>query len=180
MHCALPEVDFEDINTSTRFLHRSLRVPILISGMTGGIERGALINRRLAAAAQAVGCAMGVGSQRVAIENPAQARHFRPRDVAPNILLLANLGAVQLNYGYGVDECQRAVEMIEADALVLHLNPLQEAQAGMRNVREQALHRRNNLADGEQVHTGTLHVLRRWSVLCMCSHVKRGSRVASI
>lgn len=135
MHCALPEVDFDDISTSTRFLHRSLRVPILISGMTGGIERGALINQRLAAAAEAFGCAMGVGSQRVAIEDPDQARHFRLREVAPNILLFANLGAVQLNYGYGVTECQRAVEMIEADALVLHLNPLQEALQDHGNTR---------------------------------------------
>jgi isopentenyl-diphosphate delta-isomerase len=95
--------------------------------MTGGVARGAEINRRLAAAAQAVGCAMGVGSQRVALENPSRAATFRVRDVAPNILLLANLGAVQLNYGYGPDHCRRAVAMIEANALVLHLNPLQEA-----------------------------------------------------
>lgn len=135
MHCALPEVDLDDINTGTRFLQRSLRAPILISGMTGGIERGATINRRLAAAAEAFGCAMGVGSQRVAIEDPAQARYFRLRDVAPNILLLANLGAVQLNYGYGLAECQRAVDMIEADALVLHLNPLQEALQERGNTR---------------------------------------------
>jgi isopentenyl-diphosphate delta-isomerase len=95
--------------------------------MTGGVARGAEINRRLAAAAQAIGCAMGVGSQRVALENPSRAATFRVRDVAPNILLLANLGAVQLNYGYGPDHCRRAVAMIEANALVLHLNPLQEA-----------------------------------------------------
>ena len=135
MHCALPEVDLEDINTSARFLQHTLRTPILISGMTGGIERGATVNRRLAAAAEAFGCAMGVGSQRVAIEDPAQARYFRLRDVAPNILLLANLGAVQLNYGYGLAECQRAVAMIEADALVLHLNPLQEALQDRGNTR---------------------------------------------
>ena len=95
--------------------------------MTGGVERGAEINRRLAAAAQAVGCAMGVGSQRVALEDPSLAPTFRVRDVAPDILLFANLGAVQLNYGYGPDHCRRAVEMIDANALVLHLNPLQEA-----------------------------------------------------
>ena len=94
--------------------------------MTGGVERGAEINRRLAAA-QAVGCAMGVGSQRVALEDPSLAPTFRVRDVAPDILLFANLGAVQLNYGYGPDHCRRAVEMAEANALVLHLNPLQEA-----------------------------------------------------
>ncbi|HET7093767.1 MAG TPA: type 2 isopentenyl-diphosphate Delta-isomerase, partial [Thermomicrobiales bacterium] len=106
---------------------RPLRAPILISGMTGGVERGREINRRLARAAQALGCAIGVGSQRAAIEDATLAPLFRVRDVAPDVLLFANLGAVQLNYGYGVDQCRRAVAMIEADALALHLNPLQEA-----------------------------------------------------
>ena len=127
VHHALPELDLAAIDTSAKFLGHALRAPILISGMTGGVERGAEINRRLAAAAQALGCAMGVGSQRAAIEDPSLESLFRLRDIAPDILLLANLGAVQLNYGYGPDECQRAVESIEADALVLHLNPLQEA-----------------------------------------------------
>ena len=131
VHCALPELDLAEIDASATFLGRTLQAPILISGMTGGVGPGAAINRRMAAAAQALGCAMGVGSQRIAIEEPSLSRHFRLRDVAPDILLLANLGMVQLNYGYGPDECQRAVDMIEADALVLHLNPLQEAlQAG--------------------------------------------------
>jgi isopentenyl-diphosphate delta-isomerase len=130
-HCALPEIDLAAVDTQTRFLGRSLRAPLLISGMTGGIEQGATLNRRLAAAAQALGCAMGVGSQRVALEDSTLARHFSLRSVAPDILLFANLGAVQLNYDVGVDGCRRAVEMIEADALVLHLNSLQEAlQAG--------------------------------------------------
>jgi isopentenyl-diphosphate delta-isomerase len=131
VHCALPELDLTGVDTGASFLGRTLRAPFLISGMTGGVGQGAALNRRLAAAAQALGCAMGVGSQRVALEDPSLSRHFRLRDVAPDILLLANLGAVQLNYGYGVAECQRAVDMIEADALTLHLNPLQEAlQAG--------------------------------------------------
>jgi isopentenyl-diphosphate Delta-isomerase len=131
VHCALPELDLAEIDTSVAFFGRTLRAPFLISGMTGGVARGAEINRRLAAAAQALGCAMGVGSQRVALEEPSFTRHFRLREIAPDILLLANLGAVQLNYGYGPAECQRAVDMIEADALALHLNPLQEAlQAG--------------------------------------------------
>ncbi len=100
--------------------------------MTGGTEEAGKINARLAEAAQETGIVMGVGSQRAAIEDPAQIPTFKIcRDVAPDILLFANLGAVQLNYGYGIDECRRAVEMIEADALILHLNPLQEAvQAG--------------------------------------------------
>jgi isopentenyl-diphosphate delta-isomerase len=127
IHMALPELDLNAVDAGTTFLGRRLRAPILISCMTGGVERGREINLRLARAAQAWGCAMGVGSQRAAIEVPALAPLFRVRDVAPDILLLANLGAAQLNYGYEVDHCRRVVAMIEADALALHLNPLQEA-----------------------------------------------------
>jgi isopentenyl-diphosphate delta-isomerase len=127
LHCALPELDLAHIDPGVTFLGRRLKAPILISGMTGGVERGAEINRRLAAAAQALGCAMGVGSQRVALEQPGLEHLFAVRDVAPDVLLLANYGAAQLNTGYGLAHACRAVEMIGADALVLHLNPLQEA-----------------------------------------------------
>jgi isopentenyl-diphosphate delta-isomerase len=127
VHAALPELDLAEVDTATSFFGRRVRVPLLVSCMTGGVERGREINLRLARVAQAFGCAMGVGSQRAAIEDPALAKLFQVRDAAPDVLLLANLGAVQLNYGYGVEECRRAVAMIEADALVLHLNPLQEA-----------------------------------------------------
>ncbi|MGD9713630.1 MAG: type 2 isopentenyl-diphosphate Delta-isomerase, partial [Thermomicrobiales bacterium] len=126
-HSALPEVDFADIDLAVDFLGRRLSAPILISSMTGGVAHGWEIIRRLAMAAQAMGCAMGVGSQRAAIEDPARERYFAVRDIAPDILLFANLGAIQLNYGFGIDHCRRAVEMIGADALILHLNPLQEA-----------------------------------------------------
>ncbi len=126
-HQALPELDLDAISTATRFLDRELELPLLISCMTGGTERAARINARLAAAAEAVGVALGVGSQRVALEDVDRAASFAVRRHAPSVPILANLGAVQLNYGYGVDQCRRAVEMIEADALVLHLNPLQEA-----------------------------------------------------
>jgi isopentenyl-diphosphate delta-isomerase len=95
--------------------------------MTGGTDESAAINRNLAAAAQEMGVAMGLGSQRAAIEQPELEPTFQVRDVAPDILLLANLGAVQLNYQYALSECQRAVDMIGADALILHLNALQEA-----------------------------------------------------
>jgi isopentenyl-diphosphate delta-isomerase len=95
--------------------------------MTGGTEEAETINLRLAETAYVMRVAMGVGSQRAAIEHPEQAKTFQVRRVAPDILLFANLGAVQLNYGYGIDQCRRAVEMIQADALILHLNPLQEA-----------------------------------------------------
>ena len=126
-HQALPEMALADVNTETEFLGHRLRAPILISAMTGGTDRAQSINRRLARAAQAFGLAMGLGSQRASLESPELLGTYQVRDVAPDILLFANLGAVQLNYGYGPDDCLRAVEDVQADALVLHLNPLQEA-----------------------------------------------------
>ncbi len=127
VHQAAPELDLAQVDTTTTLLGKKLRAPLLISSMTGGTERAREINRRLALAAQAHGVAMGVGSQRAALLRPELADTFRVRDLAPGILLLANLGAVQLNYGYDVEYCREAVEMIGADALILHLNPLQEA-----------------------------------------------------
>jgi len=126
-HNPLPELDLNEVTTELGFLGRNLNAPLLISSMTGGTDRAAQINRNLATAAQERRIAMGLGSQRVAIEDPARADTFAVRSLAPDVLLLANLGAVQLNYGYGADQAQRAVDMIEADALVLHFNPLQEA-----------------------------------------------------
>jgi len=131
VHEALPELNLDEIDTSLSLFGKKLQVPILVSSMTGGTAEAGTINLRLAEAAQAAGVAMGVGSQRAAIEHPEQAASFQVRKAAPDILLFANLGAVQLNYGYGLDQCRRAVDMIQADALILHLNPLQEAvQAG--------------------------------------------------
>jgi len=127
MHQAVPELDLAEVNTRTQFLSKELRAPVLISSMTGGTEEAYTINRNLALAAQELGIAMGLGSQRAAIEHPDLAGTFHVRDVAPDILLFANMGAVQLNYGYGVDQCRRAVDMAGADALILHLNVLQEA-----------------------------------------------------
>lgn len=127
VHNALPDIDLDEIDVGTTFLGKRLSAPILISSMTGGFDLARQVNRHLAAAAQALGIAMGVGSQRVAIEEPSAAASFQVRDLAPDILLLGNLGAVQLNYGYTVEQCRRAVEMIGADALILHLNVLQEA-----------------------------------------------------
>ncbi len=127
IHQALPELDLAAVDTRVQWFGKTLAAPLLISSMTGGTAAAREINRTLAAAAQASGIAMGLGSQRAAIENPALAPTFRVRDVGPDILLFANLGAVQFNYGYGVDECRRAVDMLGADALILHLNALQEA-----------------------------------------------------
>ncbi len=132
IHEALPELDLDAVDPTCTLFGKKLSAPILVSSMTGGTKEGGGINRRLAEAAQEVGVAMGVGSQRAALEDPKQIPTFAiTRKVAPDILLFANLGAVQLNYGYTIDHCRRAVDMIQADALILHLNPLQEAvQAG--------------------------------------------------
>ncbi len=128
IHDALPDLALDAVDASLTLFGKRLRAPILVSSMTGGTEEAGEINQRLAEAAQEIGVAMGVGSQRTALEHPEQIPTFAiTRKVAPDILLFANLGAVQLNYGYDLDHCRRAVDMIQADALILHLNPLQEA-----------------------------------------------------
>ena len=126
-HHALPELDLNDVDAGGTFLGKRLAAPLLISSMTGGTDQASRINMALAEAAQAGRIAMGLGSQRVALEDARWEASFQVRRLAPDILLFANLGAVQLNYGYGASECLRAVEMASADALILHLNPLQEA-----------------------------------------------------
>ncbi len=127
-HRALPETDLGAVDTSVEFMGKRLSCPLLISSMTGGdhalVRR---INRNLAAAAERCGVAMGVGSQRVMFTNPKARGSFALRDAAPTALLFANLGAVQLNEGFGLAECRAAVEALGADGLYLHLNPLQEA-----------------------------------------------------
>jgi len=128
IHSALPELDLDEISTEVEFLGFKLNAPIIISGMTGGSEVSARINEALAVAARELGVGMGVGSQRVALENSNLAYTFSiAREVAPDILLIANLGGAQFSMGFGVSEARRAVEMIDADALAVHLNPLQEA-----------------------------------------------------
>lgn len=127
MHQALPEVDLEAIDTSVTLLDKELSAPILISSMTGGTQMAHRLNRHLAEAAQTHNFAMGVGSQRAALEDAELARSFEIRDIAPDAVIFANIGAVQLNYGYGVEHCRRAIDMVEANALILHFNVLQEA-----------------------------------------------------
>ena len=127
VHNALPEIDFDEIDTSVTFLGRELGAPLVISCMTGGTGEATRINRNLAAAAEETGVVFGVGSQRKALEDPSLATSFQVRDVAPTAIVFGNLGAVQLNYGFDILECQRAVEMVGASALVFHLNALQEA-----------------------------------------------------
>lgn len=123
---ALPEIDFASIDVSLKFLGKKIAAPLMVSPMTGGLKRGGNLNRRMAKAAEKAQIPFGVGSQRVALEVKSRAKDFRVRDVAPTIPLFANLGAIQLVKGYGPDEAERAVEMIEADALYLHLNAMQE------------------------------------------------------
>ena len=126
-HQALPELDLDSVNLELSLFGKNISAPILISSMTGGTDKAGIINQNLAKAAQETGIPMGVGSQRAALEDPNQAVTFQVRNIAPDILLFANLGAVQLNYGLKLADCQKAVDMISADGLILHLNPLMEA-----------------------------------------------------
>ncbi len=126
-HEAVPEISLESVDLTTRLFRKKLSAPLMISPMTGGTPMAREINLNLAEAAESLGLAMGVGSQRSGIINRDLAATYQVRRKAPGIFLFANLGAVQLNYGFGTDECRRAVDMIQADALFLHLNPLQEA-----------------------------------------------------
>lgn len=124
---ALPDTDLDAIDTRCSFLGRKLSAPLLIGAMTGGAELSATINRNLAIAAQRLGLGLMLGSQRVMLENPGARASFEVRAVAPDILLVGNVGVAQLNRGYGPDHLRRAVEEVGADALALHTNPLQEA-----------------------------------------------------
>lgn len=126
-HNALPEIDLEAVNTSSELFGRKLNAPILISSMTGGTPEAFEINSKLALTAQKYHLAMGLGSQRAALEDNDLTFTYQVREFAPDILIFANLGAVQLNYGYTEDHCLQAIKMVEADGLFLHLNSLQEA-----------------------------------------------------
>jgi isopentenyl-diphosphate delta-isomerase len=127
IHQALPELDFAEIDLSLNLFGKKLAAPLFISSMTGGTDKAQEINQNLAIAAQENGIPLGLGSQRAALENPDLANTYQVRKYAPDILLFANLGAIQLNYGLSPQDCKRAVEQVEADALILHLNSLQEA-----------------------------------------------------
>jgi isopentenyl-diphosphate delta-isomerase len=127
IHQALPECDLDDVNTTQEIFDRIIRIPLFISSMTGGTKEAESINRVLAEAASETGIGMGLGSLRAAIEDKNLIKTYQVRKYAPNILLFSNLGAIQLNYGFSSEHCQRAVDAIEADALILHLNALQEA-----------------------------------------------------
>jgi isopentenyl-diphosphate Delta-isomerase len=130
----LPEIAYKDINTSCQLLGKVISAPFIILPMTGGTDLSARINRNLAMSAQELGLAMAVGSQRLALEDSSLVGSYKVRDIAPDIPLIANLGAIDLNYGYGLEQCKKAVEMIGADGLSLYLNPMQKLFQGRRNL----------------------------------------------
>ena len=128
IHRALPEIDLADVETGTELFGRRLSSPLIISAITGGTEYARELNETLATAAEEYGIGIGVGSQRIAIENPSVENTFSVvREKAPTSLVLGNIGCPQLSLGWGVDEARRSVEMVQADALAIHMNPLQEA-----------------------------------------------------
>jgi isopentenyl-diphosphate Delta-isomerase len=125
---ALPECDLVEVQTGVQLLGKKLTQPLIISSMTGGTEHGVQINTNLARAVESEQVALGVGSQRIGLEKAEAVKSFRLiRANAPTACIFANMGAVQLNYGYGIDHYRRVVDMVQADALYLHINPLQEA-----------------------------------------------------
>lgn len=126
-HQALPELDLDQINIETTIFDKKQKAPIFISSMIGGTRDSFELNLRFARTAQALGIGMGIGSLRIGLQDPEQMQYFKLRSVAPDILLLANIGAVQLNNSVSPDDCKELVEKIGADGLILHLNPLQEA-----------------------------------------------------
>lgn len=125
VHSAMPELQLSDIELSTRLFGKTLKAPILITGMTGGSERAGQVNRDLAEAAEACGVAFGVGSQRAMGETPALAKTFAVRDVAPRTVIIGNIGLRQAA-AMGIDKVRSIVDAIHADGLALHLNPGQE------------------------------------------------------
>ena len=128
IHRALPEVDKQKISLSTTFLGKKFSAPIIVGAMTGGTEEATQINASIAQAVEKLGLGMGVGSQRAAIEDQKLEKTYAvARKKAPNAFLIANIGGVQLVHGYGIKEVKKVVEMIDADAVAVHLNALQEA-----------------------------------------------------
>ena len=126
IHNALPEIDFDEISIETEFLGHLCSTPFLISSMTGGTAFAETINRNLAEAAEERGWVMALGSTRALLDKDAHHASFEVRKYAPNVPIITNLGAVQLNYEFGIEECRKIIEMTDANLLVLHLNSIQE------------------------------------------------------
>ena len=124
---SLPNSDMREVDTTCFFLGKPLQAPILIGAMTGGSELSATINKNLAIAAEAVGVGLMLGSQRIMLADEAAVSSFQVRQYAPKSLIIGNLGVAQLNKGYDENDVLRAIELVEADGLAFHSNPLQEA-----------------------------------------------------
>lgn len=128
IHNAAPEINLEDIDLRSTFLGHKLQAPIIVTAMTGGHKEALPINRNIAKAVEILGIAMGVGSQRAAIEDPTLADSFSvTRENAPTAFLVGNIGAPQLSLGYGLKEAELAIDMLKANALAIHFNAAQEA-----------------------------------------------------
>ncbi|MFX1512089.1 MAG: type 2 isopentenyl-diphosphate Delta-isomerase [Promethearchaeota archaeon] len=122
----LPELDLKEIDTQCKFLGHDFNFPLMITALTGGFPGAETINKNIAFICQELGIGMGVGSQRAAIEDPALSYTYKVRDIASDIFLAGNLGIAQIASEYGVQEAEQAIQMIDADALAIHLNPLHE------------------------------------------------------
>lgn len=128
VHRCLPEIDRDRIDLSTKLFNHKFSAPLIVGAMTGGTPEATKINKTIAEAVQELGLGMGVGSQRAAIEDAKLESSFtEARRKAPTAFLIANIGAPQLVHGWGIEQAKIAVNMIDADALAVHLNPLQEA-----------------------------------------------------
>lgn len=126
VHNSIPEVNFDEIDTSAIFLGKKLNAPIIIEAMTGGCAEAEEINKNLAKAAERVGVAFGLGSQRAMIDDPKLIKTYTVKDVAPNVFLIGNLGLIQFMNGFTNKDFNRAISEVNCDALAIHLNPLQE------------------------------------------------------
>ncbi|MBA3978069.1 MAG: type 2 isopentenyl-diphosphate Delta-isomerase [Nitrosopumilus sp.] len=127
IHNALPELDFDEVDLSTSFLGKSFSAPLIIDSMTGGTDEAFLINKRLGQIAEKYGIGMGLGSQRAGLKSEKLVESYSiAREVAPNAFLIANIGGAQLSEGLSTPDIMKIIKMIDADALAIHLNPLQE------------------------------------------------------
>jgi isopentenyl-diphosphate delta-isomerase len=144
VHCALPEMDMADIDTSVEFFGRRITLPLMISGMTGGTKEAGSVNRSLARVAARTGVPLGLGSQRIMLRNPETTESFRVRDEIGDGVLLGNIGGAEL-CEYDTDVIVGLVNSIEADGMAVHLNPAQEIIQ----------------PEGARVFTGVLEGIRR-------------------
>ncbi|MEM4367114.1 MAG: type 2 isopentenyl-diphosphate Delta-isomerase [Candidatus Anstonellales archaeon] len=144
LYNALPELNADSVDLSTNFLGKKLKLPLLITGMTGGYGDAERINKSIAEVAERKGLAMGLGSQRAMIEKPELFKTYYVRDVAPKIPLLANIGAFQLKK-YSISQIESLVSKVEADALAIHINPMQEYVQ----------------PEGDRDFSGVLHAIKR-------------------